>query len=458
MANFFAVWAALMTDWPFAKEALDRTYRLRSHLILPDPDGLLTGPSHFNTRLGSPASIDQWAWMVPGEAAAAMITDEAIHCILTPRPTTLRSAPGDGPPFQRRHSRDAGDTTGGTSAPTKSSTSTLANATVATYNFPASINPGTSFIARGHSRRQELEKKNSPLLKSPFLRDENFVRDFDKVFVVARQPGFAAILHTGPIGTQAADDKLPVLKGPLGLSGGQLSAFWTPDTGSVLLGLRGWAARDKTHDDLDAWRTWPNHSVMGATADGIFFTSARIQKPDVDFKVRKGKATTVKVTGTIPSVVVFGQEKGIAGKYDYVRSFDVDDKGVRVETTVRGDGREPIAELYEALPVYLREARRQPKEAPTSIEFQVGGVWSPATEKFAENVQAVRLKRFKGSVVIRFERPRRVKLAPADWADTGFTRSVCRNVLIDLLESADRPAALKEAKKVAYRFELGTKE
>lgn len=48
-ANYFAIWAALMTNWPFARDAVERVCRLRSHLILPEPDGTLNGPSHFKS-------------------------------------------------------------------------------------------------------------------------------------------------------------------------------------------------------------------------------------------------------------------------------------------------------------------------------------------------------------------------------------------------------------------------
>ena len=92
-ANLYASWIALMTDWPFAKEALERVYRLRGHLILPEPDGRLTGPSHFNTRLGSPASADQFAWDGMREFAASMVTDEAAHAVTMPTPEILKDAP-----------------------------------------------------------------------------------------------------------------------------------------------------------------------------------------------------------------------------------------------------------------------------------------------------------------------------------------------------------------------------
>lgn len=458
-ANFFAVSTALASDWPFVKEALDRVYRLRAHLILPEPEGKPSGPSHFNSRISGPASIDQWAWGGARDSAAAMVTDEAAHLIELPPMDVLRAAPA------KRAGQFAFDIA---ENPVKSGNGSaqtpyvyLKNHEIAsnpwqrriwtTFNFPASVNPGHEFYRAGaFAHRQELEKKKSPFLKSPFERGESFLRTFGKDFVVCRQPTFAAILHTGPVGFQDASEKFHQFPGPMGLSGGQLSAFWTPATGSVVLGQRGGMNHQKSFDVIEAWRTWPNHSVSGVTADGVFFTSARIQKPEVAIDVAGAKGL-VKVAGAIPAAIV-GQEKTIKGKYDYARSFQIDDKGVSVETTIRGDGGEKVAELYETLPVYLRDAQTQPKATPTVIEFQVGGKWTPATDKFAAAVQAVRLTRFDGAVLVAFESPRRVKLSPTDWSDTFLSRGAARTVLVDLMEAGDFPRELKGMKKVSYRL------
>src|SRR5262249_37201644 len=136
-----------------------------------------------------------------------------------------------------------------------------------TFNFPASINPAYEFYRPGaYARRLELEKKKAPLVKSPFERGATFVRAFDNDFVVCRQPGFAAILHTGPVGFQDGDPKMHQFPGPMGLSGGQLSALWTPGTGAILLGQRGGMAHQKSFDVLDARRTRPKHPVTRLTA------------------------------------------------------------------------------------------------------------------------------------------------------------------------------------------------
>lgn len=486
-ANLYAVWIALLTDWPFAKEAVEKTYRLRGHLVLPEPDGRLTGPSHFNARLGSPAIIDQFDCRKSSDmdsardVAASMVTDEAAQFVFTPTPEKLQAAPGR---CAYERNEDIGQN------PRDSSGRYINNDEIVlypwklrmwwTYNFPISINPAYSHYKKGaFAHRQELEAKNSPMLKSPYLRGENFIRDFDKEFVATRQPGFAAILQTGQIGAQKPDDNKAQFPGPLGLGGGQLSAFWTPTTGSVILGLRSGMSYGESFDKLENWRNWPNNSVSGITAGGVTFSSARIVKPEVATEI-KGNAATVKVSGAVPAFkivipvppesadVVKQAKKGgglpqqsfydgeLGGKLDYARTFKIDDKGVSVETTITADGKESIAELYEVLPIYLRDPEKQPKATPTSIEFQVDGKFVPASDQYVK-AQAIKLSRFGGTVLVKFDSARRVKLSPAEWADNWFTKATARNVLIDLLENGDKPANMKGEKKVSYRIETAVK-
>ena len=454
-ANLYAVWVALLTDWPFARDAVARSYRLRGHLILPEPDGWRVGPSHFCARLSSPVASDQFACDGARDFAATMVTDEAAQFVSLPAAAELAGAAG-----KRAHmyNEQLGENPrvveNGVARYIRNDE--IANAYPwklrmwMTYNFPISLNPGYECYRPGaYAHRQALERAKSPLLQSPFLRGENFVREFTGAFVVARQPGYAAILHTGPIGDQRPDDNKAQFKGPLGLSGGQLSAFWTPTAGAIILGQRAGMSYDKSFDVLDAWRTWPNHAVSGVTAGGVFFTSARIVQPTVTTEV-KGPRATVQVGGTIPAAIV-GQAATLAGKYDYTRTFQLDEGGVHVATTVSGAGPDVIAELYEVLPVNLRDVEKQPKATPTTIEFRVGGQWAPATDQFAAQVQAVRLTRFTGAVLVTFDQPQRVKLAPAEWADTWFTKATARNVLIDLRAGAP-PAPLTAVARVAYRL------
>ena len=54
-----------------------------------------------------------------------------------------------------------------------------------------------------------------------------------------------------------------------GKSGGSLSAFWTPNAGPVILGLRSGMSVHKSFDRLDDWRTWPIHAVSGGISAAV---------------------------------------------------------------------------------------------------------------------------------------------------------------------------------------------
>ncbi len=450
MANWFAVWAALMTDWDFITEAVERVYRLRSHLILPEPEGDPSGPSHFNTKLGGAASIDQWSWDTR-DWAAAMVTDEAIHLTPLPDEETLRNAfAARARVFNSQLRQNIN--VGGRYLPTEELT--VENTTGPwslrmwlSWGFPASVNPGYEFYRAGtYAKLQRLQQENAPMLRSPFLRGETFVRNFGDAFVVARQPGYAAILHTGPVGSQHPDDGMHQFPGPLGFGGGQLSAFWTPAAGAVLLGHRRGMSYEEWFDAFEGWRAWPIHAVSGVTGDGIVFTSARIVTPDTKIDIN-GARTTVEVTGVLPSELT-GQDGQIRGTMTHRRTFTVTTDRLRVETTFAADGRDTIAELYETLPVHRLTDARQNFQ-PTAIEFEIDGQWETAGADF-RRVTAVRLTRFEGAAEIRFDQPQRAKLSDADWKGQHLGMPLCRNVLIDLLQTDGQPAKVDGEKSVSY--------
>ena len=133
-----------------------------------------------------------------------------------------------------------------------------------------------------------------------------------------------------------------------------------------------------------------------------------------------------------------------AGKIDYTRTFDIQQGMLRIETKVKSSGEDKITELYETIPIYLRDGTTGPM---TMIDFQVDGKWVTATAEY-QQVTAVKLARFTGEVQITFEKPVRMKLSPMDWKDTvPFVYGACRNLMVDLLPAGG--GAFKEA-KVAY--------
>jgi hypothetical protein len=427
---------ALGGDWPFARQTIDRWYRLRSHLALPDPDGFWVGPTHFNTRLGQDAYRRQWNWGFR-DHAGGLVSDHAVW--LTKLPTKEEMLAG----VARRVSmfnhaiqenprmRENGKLRHLTNDELKSHPWQFR--LWPSYNFPVVTNPAYDYYpARSYKHRLELQTSNSPMLKSPYERGESFVRDFAKAFTAVCKPNYACILHTGPIGRHTPNSAVFKFSGPYGLGGGQLSAFWTPNTGSVILGRRGGMHWDATINKVEEWRLWPIHAVSGRRPEGGVFTSARILDPQVDSSLDE-QGGTVHVRGVMQRECL-GQGKVLDGRLGCERVFSIQSEGIHVQTSLASTGQDVIEELYETIPVFLRELRNQSKAKPTVIEFQVDKKFAAATTDWSKGVTAIRLQRFDGSVLITFDQPQRVRLSDKDWSDTYMSRASCRNILIDLLD------------------------
>jgi len=405
---YFAAWAALMSDWKFTQEAVDKAFRLRAHLCFPDPDGGLTGPSAMSSRTSGDSPHDQWQF--PHRPyAAAMVTDEALYTAPLPEKAKMESAPASlAASLNNQLSKPVEPT------PQKWSEG----------HWSGSINFAYEQYRDGYyPRRLALEAQGSPLLKPLYQREGTFVREFALAFTIARLGGYAAAIHTGPVGR-------PVGHGgrPYGFGGGAMAVFWTPESGAVIATRRR-GVQGAVYDSISEWRLWPVHAVSGITAKGEILSSSRIERPEVATDIGEARGT-VRASGVIPK---YNPEQTAAGPsgLTYERTFSLDASGLGVTTNVRSDGTESLAELYETIPLFLRENDGQ---QPATIQFLAGGNWVEATAQPAAAVEAIRILRFRGGAVIRFKRPRNVRLSPQVWRDGFQTQAECRTVLVDLLD------------------------
>jgi hypothetical protein len=455
--NWFASWLALASRWPFVVESYSKTQRLRAHLSLPHPDGKTYGPSHFHNRFSADAFHDQWEWGHTRDVAASLVTPEAAYLVPMPTAEVLAAAAGKRAgmfQFQVNENPLNGKGMKGYKKNEDLQSVPWRFLLWPSYNFPATLNFAEyHYPAGAYARRLKLEEEKSPFTKSPFLRSENFVRNFADAFTVTRQPRFAAIVHSGPVGTQTLDDSLAVLPGPYGFGGGQLSAFWTPEAGSLILGRRGGMSWDKNFDHLEDWRKWPIHAVSGARVDGRVFTTARIRQPEVTTDL-KADGGTVRVQGVVPRGML-GQGKAVEGRLEFARTFTLSSDAVQIETKLQTTSQDNFAELFETLPVFLRDGAASDKNPSTKIELRRGNAWVEPSGEWLDGVAAVRLSRFTGAAIIEFDRPRRVKTTD-EWADTYLSRVVCRNIVIDLLETNDAPQVVA-ATAAGYRIRPETK-
>jgi hypothetical protein len=193
-------------------------------------------------------------------------------------------------------------------------------------------------------------------------------------------------------------------------------------------------------DSNDEWREWPVHAVTGLTDGNELVTSARIERPEVERTLHPRRAA-VRVRGTLPKYTA-AQTEVTASGLRYERLFRIRPEGLEVKTTLTGSGAERLTELYESLPVFLRE---QADQKPAAVQFRVKNIWQEAAAGTTPGVEAIRIQRFDGAVEVKFSRPRTVRIAPQPWLDGFQTRAECRTILVDLLEGASRNGSFRSA-------------
>lgn len=432
-AGYHLAFAALLApdDWDFLRAALARTSDLRGHLLLPEPSGgTCHGPTQF-APAGAADGFQDDEGHRSREVAAAMLTGPGICLLFNDRPRRGGSAlPGRrvrmdvqiGEAFSPVAGRRSVNAALATQQPAPEPRAPWTAAESPLDHLPFDhdyYHPGTLERFR---RATPL-----PIARLPVAREADFARDFDEEILVTRFGGAAAIVHTGRI---APGEE------PRGFSGGALAAFWTPATGPVLLGRRQPLPVEGVPADswLEWWR-WQAHALAGTGAEGRPFSTARLPRAAFTELVRDVGRDRASVSVTAPlhergtganDAVTAG---ALEGDVTYSRRFDIDGGGVRIETSIKGDGSDTVGRLVEILPVF-NDARVENAGVPAteaSVYLDDGSGWRPAPPRPVAAIRRVRIDRHGGAVVIEFERPQRVGLA----LQSGGS---CHNLLVELLE------------------------
>lgn len=419
----FLTWAAMLYEAPKVNEALHKMIVLKSHLSLPEPDGALFGPTHFSTGTAADAPHDQWSW-VSRDAAMAMIDDEALYSVLArirlPNAARMMARVKKG--IERLR----------TDKPSKKSPSPWReNHWVNTTNYAFD-----HYKSGFYERLMQLRKQKSMLTKPPFARNEPFIRDLNQggEFLAARFADYGAIIHTGAIAARWAS-------GVSGKSGGSLSAFWTPQRGTVILG-RGRATQGRESDEwTDAHKrgpyTWGVHAITGIGAGGKYFSTSRIRRIRSKYEIRGTKTAVVKVAGDLAGSKWADPHDVLKGSVKYLREFRLDKSGVQVRSGLTFGGRDKVRELWEMIPVYFGDKYYHRKAPMAKVRFRVAGTWQAASETVVETNQ-VRLSRYGKHAYITFDKVRRMKLSPKI-EDRSYGNAIVRNIMIDLRAGRGQP-------------------
>ena len=424
---YFGLWAALATDWDFTQAALEKTLELRSHLCFMAPDGSITGPSAMSSRTSADSARDQWQFS-HRSLAERMVSTASAYRDPVPDEAAMRQA----------HGSVIGRMNKGLAKQTEAKPGGWREGHWSRY-----LNFGYIHTPAGHYAELLKLKEQKPERFEPLYKtDATFIREFERAFVIAKQHSWGGAIHTGPVGRDVGHNGLWY-----GAGGGQVSAFWTPATGTVIVN-RTRGVQGVVYNLYGEWRSWPVHGVIGLTGRDELVTSNRIQQPEIQQTVEASRAT-ITASGVMP---MYNKNRtattpsGIA----YQRRFELTEAGVTVTTSVKSGEEAPwVKELYETIPVYLGSGRKQPK---SKIWFRLEGIWRVPTSDQRAGVEAVRIERFDGAVVVTFKRPRTVQLSPGEWVDGYQSSARVRAVLVNLIEGAERtkksrrrPATVKQA-------------
>lgn len=409
-------------EWDeFMPEVVERMVRFRAFNTFPEPDGTVEGPSSWSTRTNDPYVRDQRdrPWR---RYAEAMITDEALFRLggLPTRGEMLKAIEqwvermNRRPPNPEKWKADE--------APVW-----------AEHHWPNDL-PYTwdRYVEGSYARFQQLLAKQPDLFDPPFARQGDFNLSFDDEFWMAKRGDWGFQVEAVPHMSRSYD------KGGSGaLAGGSLAAFWTRGTGVTVLGRLPDKWNYVTWDKIEQW---PTHHLWGRTAEGSAFSTARQWHPTIHFeRMEEGDVSKVHVFGMLgPKRTVEVEDSLDPGHVYYRREFELLEGGllVRSEFLSRGEGE--LSELWETIPVFLNPTRpaRDP-ETDTKIEFKIGGNWKAGEETADSEVEAVRLSRFEGSVVIEFESPQTVQLSEVITTEYQ-KKDRLRNLKIRLLEGDEK--------------------
>lgn len=444
----FMTWAGLLYRDPRISQTLDGMLRLKAYLNLPEPgstnyDGVYVGPSHFNTGTDESAVKDQW-YLNFRDTGDAMQSDEALHLMVGGRDVPAYMKPlgySDQPAMRSDIAGWIDSVNYGYYGDEGLTTPTAAVSAVWSQNYwNEGINYAHDFTPTGFwNRLRLLRLEGSPLTLPPFSRRPDFVRAFADDFLMVKMGNYGAIIHADVIRDQWNGHVA-------GLSGGSLSAFWTPVTGTVLLGLNGGSQSTASYETWSGWSNWAVHAISGTDAAGRPFSSARNRNPSATFELYGQTAAVATVSGTIGTndAAMSAPGGAITGSVSYARVFTCTATGLTVRTTLASDQIDAVSELWEILPIHLRAL---PQTTNAVVEFRAGSSWTPASSALATNISRVRITRFGESVQIVFDAPQRVRMSPAI---TNRSTSYTWNLMIDMLGDVVRPTPLPASRTVAY--------
>ncbi|MBA2662739.1 MAG: hypothetical protein H0U74_10620 [Bradymonadaceae bacterium] len=446
---YFLSWGALLFKDAVIDRALEGVARAQAYMSLREPDALFLSPTHFNCCTGYGLANDQWAPHFK-DWAVSMRTDEALFRIKTRSDildesqmrayiathlpqrsptlvTPLASEPG---PWSRIH-------------------------------WIEHINHAATHYEPGfYARLIALQQQDAELFSAPYQRSEDFIIDLNDGgrFLVFRLGGFGGVLYTGTLFHEWSGRLA-------GFGGGNLSSFWTPSTGSAILG-RAFGTQNNAPGGAiypDVWsnaRNWAVHAITGYDQSGAPFSSARQRSPVAVYDINAHQTSaTVTVSGVLSdpnasctdAMRCPAANTSLQGSVHYERVFRVDARGVHVTSTLTSDGTDSVSELFDVIPIQLKHPDNQEPNARVELSTNGGASYGPLTQGWTSGVTHLRIDRFGGSVTVSFDNARRIRPGSL-WPNPAlpFADRATAGVLPIHIDLLTQPGSMPTSTSVGY--------
>jgi len=386
LAEYYAI-----SQSPRVLDVLRRAYRLKSYLTLPEPDGTTLSPSHFNARCQDGFDNDQYTgreiMFLSSVPDAAFFLRLSWEPNITPE--SVRKL-AEARIVESFISRIPAAAAWGYMNPTEHSWGLVLNLPYVLFN------------------EQDSEAVDAMVreAKVPIQTSDRYTENFSNQFYVIRRPAYTAIFYTGPScitsddgGTNFAQ-MLGYEGGTFnGFAGGGVSAFWTPEAGSTVIGRltaresyqRKVKIAEGREYQIEGWRDWLNNQVVGEAENGKILSSSRIGRP-------LSKLSPDGNELSIWSVIPNGTRKQgeiTDARITYKRNYRFHDSGIDVELELETDKPLVMKSLYESLPARAFE---------TSYLDPQGKPLAEADGKM-KNVKTVRILRDGNGTNIEFAQP-----------------------------------------------------
>lgn len=383
----YMLWAALVTEYDFLKDALEEMSKLKAHLTFPEPSGKVYSPSSFATSTTHGAANDQH-WTFGRDVAISFLTDEAAYLRYGSRnvdswmlPFGLKDPDGMLADIESWVDRSNG-------------TQEAFNKWITISDLKPSL-----WESSIHLQIPQLEwdfypedgfYENVDAVIShesslpPVRREGDYVEQFGSDFITWKLGKMAGVIHTGGLSWWDDSTKLP------GLSGGSLCALWFEGMGLGILGRQGGYAgpNPNTWENIDTWAT--NH--VKATKDGQPYSTARDRAPAVNVGM-DGDDAIVSITTKMQP-----EDLGLIVR----RSLHASPEGLQVGV-ICSQGEHAPDTIHEVLPLHLGDD----DWVLTEIRFLIDGDWVDEPGQ----CDAVKVERNSRLMLIEFDQPAECSLS-----------------------------------------------